>query len=223
MTSISLVFVYTNNNRPVKMSKSWHEIGIRQVRDIVEWHHPEIMLRVKDIRSNIHFCLRKWLTIAQIELSPLFEHLKNSVIDSLDGYESLWMLTNLAVKPLHEYAPKMGRTYQQRCIVTVTLSYNYLVIPISIWWSINRPVLMPKLRTLVLLIHAGDYKTSKCYTKFTNTSSIYPHCQQVTEWVKHALIERQEVYSFWPRFDCTSFHSTVNPIHVPSYHYILSG
>jgi hypothetical protein len=69
----------------------------------------------------------------------------------------------------------------------------------SVWRSIDRPVLMPKLRSLAWLIHAGGYKTAKSYARFTNTSPVCPRCQQATESVEHALVECREVYAFWLR------------------------
>jgi hypothetical protein len=70
-------------------------------------------------------------------------------------------------------------------------------MPVSVWQSIDRPVLMPKLRSLAWFIHAGGYKTAKTYSRFTNTSPVCPRCQQATESVEHALVECREVYTFW--------------------------
>jgi hypothetical protein len=69
----------------------------------------------------------------------------------------------------------------------------------SVWGSINRLILMPKLRSLAWTIHAGGYKTTKGYSRFTNMSPVCSPCQQATESVEHALVEYQEVYTFWPR------------------------
>jgi hypothetical protein len=65
--------------------------------------------------------------------------------------------------------------------------------------AINRLIFMPEPCSLAWLIHAGDYKTAKSYTEFTNTSSVCPHCQQATESAEHTLVECQEVYTFWSR------------------------
>jgi hypothetical protein len=77
--------------------------------------------------------------------------------------------------------------------------YSYLVMPVSVWRSIDRPVFMPKLRSLTWLIHAGSYKTAKSYARFTSTSPVCPRYQQATESVEHALVECQEMYAFWSR------------------------
>jgi hypothetical protein len=115
-------------------------------------------------------------------------------------YEALWQLASLAAKLVYEYTPKMGRTYQQQCTAAVTSSYSYSAMPISVWRSIDRPVLMPKLRSLAWLIHAGGYKTADGHARFTNTSPVCPRCQQTTESVEHALVECREVYVYWSRF-----------------------
>jgi hypothetical protein len=136
----------------------------------------EVILRIKDTRSNIRHRLRKWLVTGQVKLSPFFERLRDSATDPLEDYETLWQFVSLTTKPLYEYTPKMGRTYHHECIVAVTSSYNYPVMLVSVWWSIERPVLMPKLHFLAWLAHAGGYKTNKSYTRFTNTSPICQHC-----------------------------------------------
>jgi hypothetical protein len=107
----------------------------------------------------------------------------------LEEYEAFWQLASLAAKLLYEYTPKMGRAYQQQCIAMAISSHSYSSMPVSVWRSIDRPVLMPKLRSLAWLIHAGGYKTAKSYARFTNTSPVCPRCHQVTESVEHALIE----------------------------------
>jgi hypothetical protein len=132
VTSTSLVFVRTDDNRPIKASKSWHKISIWQASDIIERHHPEIILRVKDTRSNIHHCLRKRLATGQIKLSPFFERLRDGAIDSLEEYEALWQLASPAAKTLNDYTPKIGRAYQQQCIAAATPSYSYPVMPVSL-------------------------------------------------------------------------------------------
>jgi hypothetical protein len=105
-------------------------------------------------------------------------------------------LASLAVKQHHKYAPKIGRACQQRCIAVTISSYSYSVMPVSVWQSIDRPVLTPRLRSLAWLIHAGGYKTAKSSVRFTNTSPACPCCQQATESVEHILVECQEVYAF---------------------------
>jgi hypothetical protein len=105
-----------------------------------------------------HHRLRKWLATGQIRLQLFFERLRNDATDSLEKYEMLRRLASPTAKPRHKYTPKMGRTCQQRCIMTVTLSYSYLVILVSVWRPINLPARTPKLRSLVWHLHAGGYK-----------------------------------------------------------------
>jgi hypothetical protein len=105
----------------------------------------------------------------------------------------------LVAKLFHEYTPKIDCTYQQQWTAAATSLCNYPVMPASVRQSIDRPVFMPKLRSLAWLIHIGGYKTAKSYTRFTNTSPVCPRCLQATESVKHALAECQEVYVFWSR------------------------
>jgi hypothetical protein len=132
-TSALLVFVRTDDDRLIKASKSWHKIGIQQASDIIEWHRPEMILRVKDTQSNIHHRLRKRLATGQIKLSPFFERLRDGAAESLEEYEALWQLASLAAKPLYEYTPKMGRAYQQQCVATATSSYSYPIMPVNVW------------------------------------------------------------------------------------------
>jgi hypothetical protein len=125
--------------------------------------------------------------------------LRDGATEPLEGYEALWQLASLAAKPLHEYTPKMSRTYLQRCIAAATSSYSYPAIPVSTWRLVDRPVLMPKSRCLAWLIHAGGYKTVKNHARFTNTSPVYQRCQKTTESVERALVECQEVYTLRSR------------------------
>jgi hypothetical protein len=123
----------------------------------------------QNTRSNIHHCLRKRLTTGQIKLSPFFECLMDGATDSLEEYKALWQLVSLAAKPLHKYIPKMGHTYQQRCIAMAISLYSHPIMPVGVWWSADRPVHMSKLRSLALLIHVGAYKTAKSYAGLTRT------------------------------------------------------
>jgi hypothetical protein len=77
----SLIFVCTDDDRLVKASKSWHKISIQQASNIVEWHYPKMMLRVKDTQSNIHCRLRKQIITGQIKLSPFFGHLMDGAVN----------------------------------------------------------------------------------------------------------------------------------------------
>ena len=144
--SASLVFVHTQDDRPVKVNKSWRKRNISQAKDIVAWMPQQSALQVVDTSSSIHTRLRRRLERGLIKLSPLFERVKDSVAEASDEHEAFWMLAQLAGRSLSTYTPMAGNEHQQRHTVVATSPYNHPTAPVSVWKSVNRKVLMPKLR-----------------------------------------------------------------------------
>ena len=183
-TSASLVFVQQESGRPIKASRTWQRRGIRQASDLVVWQPEQSALQVIDTRSNTHTRLRRRFAEGQIKLTPLFERVRQGASDQSSELEALWRLARLAGGPLREYSPKAGGQHQQQRVEAATSPYAYQTPPVSVWSSINRKTLMPKLRSLAWTIHAGGYRTATYYAKFTNASPQCPRCDQAAEKVE---------------------------------------
>jgi transposase-like protein len=56
---------------------------------------------------------------------------------------------------------------------------------------------MPKMRSLLWIIHAGGYWTAAKLAKFTTVSPTCPQCGTEDEMVKHALVDCPLIRQFW--------------------------
>jgi hypothetical protein len=67
---------------------------------------------------------------------------------------------------------------------------------------------MPKMRSLLWIIHAGGYWTATRLSKFTTVSPTCPQCGTEDETVKHALVDCPLIRQFWQGiFDNLSVHA----------------
>jgi hypothetical protein len=121
-------------------------------------------------------------------VSSLFDHLDSTDRQLCTEYEAIWHSALLAGKPLDQYWPSIGRLYQQQSSSPAAVASDATPSE-SVWRYVHHKTLMPKMRSLLWIIHANTYWTAAKLATFTSVSPVCPQCGQHTVTMIHALID----------------------------------
>jgi hypothetical protein len=163
---------------------------------LVQWHERRSQVRVCNAETSIHQRLRSALVQGGIRVSSLFGRLDSTDRQLCTEYEAIWCLALLSGKPFDQYRPSIGRFYQQQLSSPAVAASD--VVPFeTVWRYVHHKTPMPKMCSLLWVIHANAYWTAEKLATFTSVSPVCPQCDQHTETTVHALIDCQSVRLFW--------------------------